>query len=639
MPFLMAVGVGPVQDFIASARRSRDLWFGSWLLSELSKTAARTIVEKHRKDVERLVFPKVNSFDYLDNTKEFNVVNKIVAVIDKEPALLGDEIKQKINDRLNEIWAEAQKNFSKDFRKDKADLQIADLVEIYWTAVEVDNINDSAQYQKAREKVDFLFSARKATRNFNRVTWGGNVPKSALDGQRESVIDEAVYGVNGLGKEQLREKYGVRQGERLCGVGLLKRHGNRTGDNSFFSTSHVAALSLLKHLESDAEKNSNAVEVYARELSGLLEFVIEKDKLYKFLGKTPSRHVVFQNYDGHILFEERLAEFFAQDKLKAAKNALKKFFDDIGVNQNSLLPYYALLFADGDRMGKAIDAQKTIGEHQDLSAKLSEFADKVKEIVENNHNGSLIYAGGDDVLAFVPLHTVLKCAEELRKTFSNKLISFKDDEGKTPTLSVGIAVSHHIEPLSDALELARSAEKAAKSVNGKNALAVLVDKRSGAGRAVKGAWGTIDQRLNQFIDWHYEDQIPDGAGYDLRDLAIRLEASRDADEKEKQALNNAKAFEAKRILKRKRGSQGKQEINQSTLDKLDAFLKDINQVLFDEHKEKNKSKSDAEIKALFVDESVSVLAEELIIAKIFADAKQLANPRKVKPKSEDGENK
>ena len=39
--YLISIAIGPVQDFIASARRSRDLWFGSWLLSELSKTAAR----------------------------------------------------------------------------------------------------------------------------------------------------------------------------------------------------------------------------------------------------------------------------------------------------------------------------------------------------------------------------------------------------------------------------------------------------------------------------------------------------------------------------------------------------------------------------------------------------------------------
>jgi CRISPR-associated protein Cmr2 len=42
MSYLFLVNIGPVQDFIASARRSRDLWYGSWLLSELAKAAAAT---------------------------------------------------------------------------------------------------------------------------------------------------------------------------------------------------------------------------------------------------------------------------------------------------------------------------------------------------------------------------------------------------------------------------------------------------------------------------------------------------------------------------------------------------------------------------------------------------------------------
>jgi len=40
MKYLLICSIGPVQDFIATARRSRDLWYGSWMLSELAKSAA-----------------------------------------------------------------------------------------------------------------------------------------------------------------------------------------------------------------------------------------------------------------------------------------------------------------------------------------------------------------------------------------------------------------------------------------------------------------------------------------------------------------------------------------------------------------------------------------------------------------------
>jgi CRISPR-associated protein Cmr2 len=39
--YLLALSIGPVQNFIAAARRTRDLWFGSHVLSEISKAAAR----------------------------------------------------------------------------------------------------------------------------------------------------------------------------------------------------------------------------------------------------------------------------------------------------------------------------------------------------------------------------------------------------------------------------------------------------------------------------------------------------------------------------------------------------------------------------------------------------------------------
>ena len=612
--YLISIAIGPVQDFIASARRSRDLWFGSWLLSELSKTAANEIVKQYKN--ESLIFPFVNDPSEFNEGSEFSVVNKIVALVGK-PSELGEAIQKAMQKRLNDIREEAYLNIKGDkkyYFEQTAVEQVKDLIEFFWTAVKIENLDDADEYQKARKKVEYLLAARKATRNFiSTEAWSGNVPKSALDGQRESVIHEDVYNTvreKRMTKEELRRQFGVREGERLCGVGLLKRHGNRGNNDSFFSTSHVASLPFIKFLEYDEAKNKVAFNDYIIELKRLLNQKIEESELYKFLGKTPTAHPVFKNYDGHILFEERLREFFTdKENLNAAQEALKKFFIAVGSKQSELSPYYALLFADGDAMGKAIDAQINKTKHQDLSAELSAFAKDVREIVEVTHKGSLVYSGGDDVLAFVPLHTVLDCAKELADSFAQKLKRFEIEEKNltySPTLSVGIAVAHHLEPLEDALELARKAEKAAKAVDKKNALAVILDKRSGTSRMLKGKWGTIDKRLNQFIEWHIADEIPDGAAYQLKELANRLEVSDDAEDKA--ALDKIKLVEAKRILKRKKREQGKQEIGQTTLDTLFTSLE--NEI------------------------SVAELADELIIAKIFADAKRLARPEKKEKKDE-----
>jgi CRISPR-associated protein Cmr2 len=618
--YLISIAIGPVQDFIASARRSRDLWFGSWLLSELSKAAAKSIVEQNGE----LIFPKITKDTDLEESSDFNVVNKILAEILEHPEIVGKKVKEAIDKRLKAITNKAFTGFGNLPKQiidlDKAQLQVSDVVEFFWTAVKH---SDSNKYKLDRDKVEKIFSARKATRNFNQVNlsnsgkennWGDNVPKSSLDGQRESVILEKAYDEFKKSKSNLRVRLGVKEGERLCGVGLLKRHGkvekkDENYQDCFFSTSHVASLPFLERLEK--QEAYEPTRIYKENISGLLN-EIANDDLYKIVGRVPKnlKHKVFGEYDGHLLFAERLSEFFdSDDKLNSAKGELRKFLDEVLGKNKEPLPYYALILADGDFMGKAIDKQDSKDNHQKLSGQLSDFAGSVVKTIEKDGQGSLIYAGGDDVLAFVGLHKVLDYADKLAKDFKTKLKEFdfvEKGEKKTPTLSVGIAVVHHLEPLEDALELVRKAEKAAKSVDGKNALAVVVDKRSGASRIAKGTWGKIDKRLKTFIRWHRENAIPDGAAYELRDLAYRLEIPENALEELRKNLTEAKETESKRILKRKKKDFGESAIDDETCRQLEQFIKDI---------EETKQPDE---------DSIAILAEELIIAKTFANGEDQA---------------
>lgn len=309
------------------------------------------------------------------------------------------------------------------------------------------------------------------------------------------------------------------------------------------------------------------------------------------LGNVPGdAHPAFENYDGHILFEERLVDFFAKnenDKLNKAKKALNDFYKNCNLADKRPSPYYGLLLADGDRMGEAIDTQTTPDKHRKISQALSQFASNVRNIVPK-HKGSLVYAGGDDVLAFVPIHTILDCAFELNQNFKEELKDFSNKENISPTLSVGIAIVHHLDPLSDSLELVRAAEKAAKNVKGKNALAVTVSKRSGVDLTVGGRWGEIDERLKNWITLHTNDQIPDGVAYELRDLTITLG----------DAPKDLMQAEAKRIFRRKKADLGSKKVDEKV-------LTDIEQIINNP------------------DVSVKDLADELVATRVFAEAKKL----------------
>ncbi len=638
--YLMAISIGPVQDFIASARRSRDLWFGSWLLSELSKAAA-----KHIADAPgcKLIFPApVNLTDDLQPNSVFSVVNKILAEIATDDIQNFGEasensIRAAIAERLNIIRQTAFRELKKDKQAtiywDNADAQLNDLVEFYWAACPFDGVN----YAATRKKTEALLAARKATRNFiSAKDWAGNAPKSALDGQRESVIDEDVFdqfkaAVTDEQQRRLRLRYGVRGQERLCGVGLLKRHGKpkEQGVDNFYSTSHIAALPLLKRLQSGDD-----VQTYLEALKTALD--IDESQVRRELGHvhpqaTLKPHEYFGHqdgtrYDGRLLFADRFRELFTEkstqkEKVKEATKALNHFLATLKAEGcpevTAPTPYYAILHADGDYMGAAIDEQAQAGpeQHRAISQALSKFAGQVKRLVEKEYEGCCIYAGGDDVLALLPLHTALQCARKLADEFHTALKTFEFNENgvkKSPTLSVGLAVGHHLNPLQETLELAREAEKIAKKVTGKNALAVTVNKRSGAARTVKDTWaceslrGALDARLLRFIYLYLADELPDGAAYELRDLTLRLKPPSVAPELTQAELDKLKAellaaqqAEAKRILRRKQPQHGaKKTLAQQVLDELGGFI----------------DQTDGQ------DWTLENLADELIIARDFANA-------------------
>lgn len=621
--YLLLVSVGPIQDFIASARRSRDLWFGSWLLSELAKTAARTIVEQPGSTIERLIFPAPGSLQALDPDSSFNVANKILAMVQvPEPSAsealetLGTTVKAAIDARLEAIRNKAFAEVRGKFNRDHAEAQVADLVEYYWVALPLVS-EKGTDYQNTRRELEALMAARKITRSFAPVGWGGPVSKSSLDGLRESVIPEGVYPKQRDTDEEqdckareLYQNYGARPGEHLSGVDLLKRLGKRgSGDSRFLSIPHVAALPFLARLERyQDDMAKEAWECYAKSLEQL-----ESER--KEIAPTFPEHPLIGHADGAIFFEEQFHELLGgkppEDYLKSVRGELRTFLRATVWREGREVrpqPYYAVLLADGDRMGRAIDHQQSADQHRELSKALAKFAGEVQGIVENKgkyelktdgckeeketrkgHEGALIYAGGDDVLALMPLHTVLECARALAQAFEKHLAGFADEEGNTPTLSVGVAVAHYLEPMSDALDLARNAEKEAKKT--RNALAVIVSKRSGADRTVAGVWGTLDQRLGQFIDFHRNEQIPDGAAYELHALATNH-----GDTLPTRALR----AEAVRILKRKRTATGS-ELDEPVLEKLKERVEGVEKA-----------------------EGLRQLADELIVARLFADAKDLA---------------
>lgn len=606
MPHYFVVSVGPVQDFIATARRSRDLWFGSWMLSELSKAAALALT-KHSQ-FEQLIFPAPIQYDQLEPGEKtqstFSVANKIVAIVKGNPGEVGLDIHQALNRRLCEMRTEAlthvrQKHQS--FSEDFVHGQFKELIEYYWSAVQYAS---GSGYGDARTQAESILDASKTTRTFIQVI-GQNVPKSSLDGIRESVIPAEAYPTQGDLAEQIEAKtarlyrsYGARRGEQLSGVDLVKRLGQRGTkiEEKFESTSQIAAKPYI-------------------EMLGAAEAEQLQNEIVTLLSSYGRENINIEDQKGALLYESRINEWLNTDDISSSEDLATKLdniFENYSGNKRPD-PYYALLLADGDRMGAAIDAQSTPEGHQKLSQKLSGFAENVSSIVKK-YQGNLIYAGGDDVLAYLPLHQVLACLNELAETFVEAMKEFPSidtvtNEEVRPTLSGGVVIAHHLDPLSDILDLARDAEKQAKSISGKDALAITLNKRSGAQRTVAAKREALVKRMQVMVRMHRAKEISKGAPYEIQALAntFVIESSKeqidnsDSNEPDNQpSLRKALAKEAIRIIERKRQSESSKPLGQSTKDHFQQWIQT---------------------------EKVSIhqIAQELIIANIFAAAEEMAN--------------
>jgi len=550
--YLITLSIGPVQDFIAAARRTRDLWMGSYLLSEISKAAAKSLSDQQAE----LIFPATDNPEKVlepctSPENCFNVGNKILARIETQsPELVVKKAEKAAQACWKKIAKQAREKAEKKevtIDADVWDKQIGDVLEIYAAWVKFDPQSDL--YKNKRKRLDQLLNARKNTRDFlPNLVDGAGIPKSSLDGLRENLIDTSK-----VKTEWDLYKLGIKKNEYLDVTGVAKRVG---GDpEQFTPLSRLAVDPWLRGIEglADIEPINSKLENLRKDFGLCTKVSVDAfDQL---------------PYDGQLLYQFRIdAEINKisntsskeKDKNKVIEllEELKKAIEPLQKQYGEPLPYMAILHADGDNMGKLLDAMSTLDEHRNISSTLSSFSQQVTDIVGKYH-GHCVYAGGDDVLALLPLDQAIACSRELADTFFQTMEQVTPDGIKTPTLSVGLGISHFMTPMPKQLDLARKAEKLAKEGD-KNALAVILSPRSGAEISFREGWkNDADKVLYKWIEAHLEEEVPRQAAYNLRDESIALDWAEKPDNYA--TLINA---ETQRILAKKRTNdeEGKQQV-------------------------------------------------------------------------------
>ncbi|MCS6849797.1 MAG: type III-B CRISPR-associated protein Cas10/Cmr2 [Gemmataceae bacterium] len=523
MSHLLALSVGPVQEFIAAARRTRDLWFGSYLLSEISKAVAQSVSEQGGT----LIFPHPET-DLTPSKEEVNVANIVLAELPGgDPAAVADRAKQAARGRWRQFADETYQEACRVIRKEIWDEQVDDVIEFYaaWT-------RQTGHYADDRQKLMRLLAGRKNCRDFVAAKGHTGVPKSSLDGQRESVLIDPK---RQKWPARFRARWRIREGEQLDAVGLVKRVAE--GNRPYPSVSRIAADPWLRgNADRLADLKRHCEDLAHRGLLRRLD-----TGLWPHFQTFPYEGTAVYPFRHHELIDETESTL---QELQPLRRALARLPE--------AQPYLAVLVADGDSMGKAISNLPDAAANRHFSRMLSGFADEARKIVAD-HRGVLVYAGGDDVLAFLPLDQCLPCARKLHDDFGSRLREFGQ-----PTLSVGIAIGHFIENLEDLLDYARAAEKHAKRVKNKDALAVHLHKRSGAPIEVAARWvDRPDESLTLYADLIRTEALPSKLPYDLHKLVeIYRAPGWDNDNTRRDALQK----DALRVIADKQPRAGRQHM-------------------------------------------------------------------------------
>lgn len=547
---MLSFKIGPVQPFIEAARTLRDLWSGSYLLSWLTAHAMKPIVENYGYD--SFVTPHVTAENPLlravmsktptkDEAATLACLPHTFAAVIPNGVDAG-ELRAKCVAECRAEWARIA-DAVREVLRQQADGRMRPFLESPTWHTQIESYfeltcivrenqgtasEDAAWAEKEWDKLAELLEMTRSVRHvpaYSPAEKGRFPVKCSQLGSYEQIgpadFDKAKAYWAGLTRKgndagqnwEGLHGTGLQSSDKLCAVALVKR---------FVWPAYLAKSAKRPQLDVDVRElrlTDTATMAARRWLSDgevkidpKVEWTESKQKYWS--GQW--LHWTMPEQDDDAICPH-VGENNLWDRIQAKKHA-----------QGKPPTYFALMHLDGDNMGGLFQGSRQ--NILDTTEKLTKFAAKVKDIVRS-HSGELIYAGGDDVLAFLPTETAIECARELREEFGKALPG--------ATLSGGVAVVHYKEDLRFALGQVRAAEKKAKQIGKahgdketKDALALTVCKRSGEHSTVVIGWDAAKLLKDHIVEGGklvptgliqaFVDKAPDRWTYKLRDEVDRL---------------------------------------------------------------------------------------------------------------------
>lgn len=609
---LVVFSISPVQDFIGKARKLRDFWVGSLILSWLAFEGMRSIIYEYGSD--HILYPSVMGqpfiewllssecgMNWFESKKRSYQTDGIASLPNKfvflAPAGKEEECVKGVCDSIQHAWEnmgslvlthiEACTRKKDLFLFDQFNRQISEYWKFDWAASPLIVYHDDSHLQdnkwkalldetvykepckfygsknpnkKSNSYPDVLYSVShslaqaylasgKLSRKDDRPDENGI--KCGLHGEYEILhfgkdsgknprpTDDAFWSLMKNNSSDFKDT------ERLCAIATLKRllpQVLRKGTD-------VAKRNPLHLFFKNAEVFPSTTEMALSDWLDRVESHHLNDKLGKNWRSELASIVHEDETDGNRPgeFSDINPEVRKNGKAIIAKMA--RHYKDPIKNDDK---YYGILMMDGDHMGKLINGQTIAARWQDVlhpelirkfqekdyqiptqdfwkdktektrllspathaavSEALGDFSLYTVPEIIRSCRGKLIYAGGDDVCAVLPVSTAVMAAHQIAKAYSSSFVYIDQDnshiqhrlsdswlpqngrlslhlgKGKDITISAGILLVHHKRPLSGALRRAHELLNIAKKAGGRNAIAIELEKRAGGGRLFLSKW-------------------------------------------------------------------------------------------------------------------------------------------------------
>lgn len=522
---LLKFQVGQAQGFIGAARSVRDLWTGSYLLSWLTFKAMGPVIDQWK--VDSILSPGLEGNPFLDAegtaTNEEKTIpclpNQFIAIGPREGAdRLAEACVQAFRDEWKRISDAVRSELNSELESSLEELpsepwdhrwdnQVCDLFDVKAVVIpdkSPDDTTGSVLFDPARkpnpwaDKMNILgglLAARRSVRHVPNYRVGGDVPqKCSLMGSFEQMgpanLAESRQFWDAFAEVDVKGER-VRGGEKLCAISLIKRFAwpayfsrpeqlnVRVNDLSFYDSATVAARLWLPSDSTDGFDWRSE-----RRWSGQWLHWPRRD---------PTDEPKFEHCPVGLW------------------DAIQKWKRFAGPPPT----YFAILIMDGDNLSHYLRDAENADASRKLSLTLTRFALGVREVIEHQFHGKVVYAGGDDLLVLIPTSEALACASELRRKYQQSWKENFDRDMKPPTTSAGIAVVHYKEDLRYALERARGAEKIAKDTK-KDALGLTICRRSGEHTSVLLGWPDAERLTPVIREFAGRNGISDRWAYHLR---------------------------------------------------------------------------------------------------------------------------